>query len=188
MPNDPLDKLDRLLAAEEAFTQKHNDTRSAKWLKKARTDLSEHIREVVRSGDLPLIVATERVIIQGDHDRYANSTAMTNSLKTALNEIDVIERHIGIVDDPAQYRMVDQAYRLPRNRKGGLPLDEARQALASHYARLTNMDKARLDDDEKEIVAARKTAIFSAGKLYAERQAKTLGVPLVQGKTRERSG
>jgi hypothetical protein len=29
MPNDPLDKLDRLLAAEEAFTQKHNDTRSA---------------------------------------------------------------------------------------------------------------------------------------------------------------
>ncbi|MCW5222207.1 hypothetical protein D5041_00935 [Verminephrobacter aporrectodeae subsp. tuberculatae] len=109
---------------------------------------------------------------------------MTNSLKAAIGELSVAERHIGIVDDPQKYRAVDQAHSLPRNRKGGLPLDEARQALASHYTRLNNLDKARLVDDEKKVIDARKTAVFEAVKLYTARQAKTLGVDLAQGKKR----
>ncbi|GHU38632.1 hypothetical protein AGMMS50256_38070 [Betaproteobacteria bacterium] len=36
--------------------------------------------------------------------------------------------------------------------------------------------KSRLSDDEKAIIEARKHNIFQAGKLYALRQAKTLGV------------
>jgi hypothetical protein len=35
------------------------------------------------------------------------------------------------------------------------------------------MDKARLSKAEKEIIDARKKNIHQAGKLYAERQAKT---------------
>ncbi|PKP67748.1 MAG: hypothetical protein CVT83_07890 [Alphaproteobacteria bacterium HGW-Alphaproteobacteria-5] len=109
---------------------------------------------------------------------------MTSSLTTAINEIAVIERHIGIVDDRDRYRTVDQAHSLPKNRKGGLPLDEARQALASHYTRLTNMDKSRCDDAEKKIIEARKSAIWEAGKLYAARQATSLGIDPSQGKKR----
>jgi len=127
-------------------------------------------------GDLPLIVATEKTIIEGDLERYANSPMMVSSLRTALIEIAAIEKHIAIVDDPARYQAVNEAHSLPRNRRGDLPYDEARQALASHDARLNNMDKARSEDDEKQFIAARRAAFKEAGKLYALRQARTLGI------------
>ena len=179
-----LEKLSHLLASEEEFTEKLKNTRAAKQLDGARTELFEHVREVVRSGDLSLIVATEKSIVKGDLTRYANSQPMTGSLQTALNELATIERHIGIVDDQSKYQAIDQAYSYPKNRKAGLPNDEARQGLASHFARLNNMDKSRLGDDEKKVIDARKSAIFTAGKLYADRQAKTLGVDLTQDKKR----
>lgn len=181
---DPLEDLKRLLVVEADFTDALKNTRAARRLESARVGLLEHVRDIGRSGDLSLIVATERAIVEGDLTRYANSQSMTSSLKTALNEIAAIERHISIVDDPAKYRAVDQAHSLPKNRKGVLPLDEARQALASHYTRLNNLDKSRLGDDEKKVIDARKSAVFAAGKLYTERQAKTLGVELAPGKKR----
>lgn len=176
------DNLQRLLVAEAEYGEALKETRAAKRLHSSRNDLLQHLREVGRGGDLFQIVATERAIVEGDLTRYANSQAMANSLKTALNEIAAIERQLGIVDDQARYRAVDQAHSLPKNRRGGLPFDEARQALASHYARLNNMDKSRLGDDEKKIIDARKSVIFAAGKLYTERQAMTLGVELADAK------
>ncbi|WP_265283628.1 hypothetical protein [Verminephrobacter aporrectodeae] len=184
MKNDALEALDQLLAAEEDFFRRPPSVEAARSLQGTRHEMQGHIRAIGRSGDLPLIVTAERMIVDGDLVRYANSVAMTNSLKAAIGELSVAERHIGIVDDPQKYRAVDQAHSLPRNRKGGLPLDEARQALASHYTRLNNLDKARLVDDEKKVIDARKTAVFEAVKLYTARQAKTLGVDLAQGKKR----
>jgi len=186
MKTNPLENLDRILSREGGYTQEHSAAPTARKLQAVRAELLEQIREVGRSGDLSLIIATEHAIVEGDLTRYANSQSMTSSLKTALNEIDVIKRHIGIVDDPEKYKEVDQAYSLPRNRKGGLPFDEARQALASHYTRLNNMDKSRSDDDEKKIIDARKSAVFAAGKLYAERQAKSLGIDISKSKRQGR--
>ena len=60
--------------------------------------------------------------------------------------------------------------------RGDLPFDEARQALAGHVARLNNMDKSRLDDDEKKIIDARRAAVSSAIKLYMTLQAQALGI------------
>jgi len=177
-----LKKLNVLLTIEEEFVETLKNTKAAKQLRGARNDLFEHIREAARSGDLSLIVSTERAIIEGDLKRYANSPAMVGSLNAALNEISAIELHIGIVDDKSKYQLVDQAHSLPKNRKKDLPYDEARQALASHYARLNNMDKSRHSDEEKAVIEARKSAVSAAGKLYAERQAKTLGVALAKGR------
>ncbi|WP_072282003.1 hypothetical protein [Rappaport israeli] len=61
-------------------------------------------------------------------------------------------------------------------------MDEARQSFKSHFARLVNMDKSRLDDDEKKIIDARKSMISTAQKLYMARQANTLGVDIGQNK------
>lgn len=46
--------------------------------------------------------------------------------------------------------------------------------MRSHHARLNNMDKARLGDVEKQLIDARKSNIFQAGKLYRERQVRAL--------------
>ena len=59
-------------------------------------------------------------------------------------------------------------------------MDEARQAFGSHRARLGNYLKYRLEDTEKQVIQARRTALSSAEKDYIERQAKTLGVELVE--------
>jgi len=48
--------------------------------------------------------------------------------------------------------------------------------VASHHARLANLDKSRLDEDEKHIVDARKAAMDVAQKLYIAQQMDALGV------------
>jgi len=176
MQKDLLEQLDRLLSEEEIAVETLRKTKAAHRLADIRQQLLTTIRETARSADSSLIVAVEKSIIEGDLARYANSVSMTRSLSVALNEIAAIERHLEIVDDPARYQPVDQAHRLPKNRRANLPLDEARQALASHQARLDNLDKSRLDDDEKQLVEARKSAVQATGRLYIERQARTLGV------------
>jgi len=176
MQKDLLERLDRMLSEEEIAVETLRKTKAAHRLADIRQQLLAIIREATGSTDHPLIVAVEKAIVEGDLARYANSASMSKSLNVALNEIAAIERHLDIVDDPIRYQPVDQAHRLPKNRRANLPLDEARQALASHQARLDNLDKSRLDDDEKQLVEARKSALQAAGRLYIERQAKALGV------------
>lgn len=161
MNNDLVYRLNHVLTAEEILVAEVNKTTEMQRLRSARKELLAIIRAVARSGELEWMVATEKTIVEGDLSRYANSKAMTNSLKAALTDIASIEKHLVMIADQSQYRIVDAAHGRPRNRKNDLPFDEARQALASHHARLTNIDKSRLDDDEKAIVDARKSAIHA---------------------------
>ncbi|GHU01803.1 hypothetical protein FACS1894154_11760 [Betaproteobacteria bacterium] len=176
MTTDRFVNLHRLLAQEELFAAAVASTPETATLNINRVDLLKHVREIGKSNDLAFIVASEKIIVRGDLERYANSPAMVASLKKALAELETVERHLPLVDDPSQYRLVDATHRFPKNRKGGLPWDEARQALGSHYTRLDNLDKSRLSDDEKAIIDARKSNILNAGKRYAQRQAKILGI------------
>jgi len=171
-----IDALGRLLTRERELTNEVKQTRSAKRLAKLRVKLLQHLQNVVKGKNLALMIATERMIVQDDLDYYANSKSMTGSLKTALNELSVIEMHLNLVNNQAQYRIVNQAHTLPKNRKLGLPHDEACQAFASHHARLDNLDKSRLDEPEKELIDARKAVILHAAQLYRQRQADTLGI------------
>ena len=166
--------FNRLLSVERYAVSSVRATREGQNLETSQRNLLKSLRELGKSGNLPLIVAVEKTIVEAERAYYANSRAMDASLKTALQELDVVQKHIGIVDDPVRYKAVDEVYSLPRSRKGGLPNDEARQALRSHHARLNNMDKARLGDVEKQLIDARKSNIFQAGKLYRERQVRVL--------------
>jgi hypothetical protein len=166
--------FNRLLSVERYAVSSVRATREGQNLETSQRNLLKSLRELGKSGNLPLIIAVEKTIIEAERAYYANSRAMDASLKTALQELDVVQKHIGIVDDPVRYKAVDEVYSLPRSRKGGLPNDEARQALRSHHARLNNMDKARLGDVEKQLIDARKSNIFQAGKLYRERQVRVL--------------
>jgi hypothetical protein len=180
MMNKSLYQLANILALEAGWSKALASAANAKNLQKERTNLLGHMREVGRGGDLVLMVATEKAIVDGDLEHYANSKGMVSSLNAALAELVAVEKLLSIVDDKAKYSLIDQGYSLPKNREKGLPLDEARQAFKSHYARLNNLDRARLSEDEKKIIDARKSNMLQAGRLYAERQAKTLGVTLGQ--------
>lgn len=166
----------RLLTSERYSVSALQASKEAKGLERAQKNLLKRLRELGKSGDLSMIIEVEKIVVDTERAYYANSKAMNSSLKAALQELSVIEEHIGKVGDAARYRALDDDHRLPRNRKGGLPNDEARQALRSHYTRLNNMDKARLGDVEKQIIDARKSNIFQAEKLYKDRQAKVLGL------------
>ena len=168
--------FNRLLFAEQYAVRSMREGREAKDLETAQQRLLKSLRELGKSGDLTQIVAVEKTLVRAERAYYSNSKAMEGSLKTALKELDAVERHIGIVDDPARYKAVDEAHSLPRNRRGDLPYDEARQALRSQYARLNNMDKARLSDTEKQVIDARKSNILQAERLYKERQVMALGL------------
>jgi hypothetical protein len=173
-----LSTLVQLLGNEAGWIKEHAKTQTARRLNKTHDDLLNQIRKIGKSADLSLMVAAEKTVVQNDLSHHANSKSksMVSSLKAALSELDATQKLLAIVDDKRKYAPVNESYSLSRNREKGLPLDEARQAFKSHYARLNNMDKSCLSDDEKKNIDARKTNMFNAGKLYAQRQAKTLDV------------
>lgn len=178
MRSDNVDKTAWFLALEASGIKELAETSAASSLRKIRNKFLLYLRDAGQSRDLSAIVAIEKAIVRGDLERYANSTSMISSLKNALLELEAIRNLLKIVDDKRLYAHVDRAYSLPKNREKDLPKDEAYNAFKSHYARLNNLDKSRLNDEEKEIVDARKGNIRNAGKLYAQRQALTLGVEL----------
>ncbi|QEG79313.1 hypothetical protein D1093_09850 (plasmid) [Bartonella kosoyi] len=106
---------------------------------------------------------------------------MISSLKTALTEMDVVKKHVVLVSDPIQYKVINEAYSLSKNRKGGLPYDEARQAMASHYTRLGNLDKARLTSVEKSIIDVRRDNMKVMRKIYEKMQAKAIDLSRDKG-------
>ncbi|MDR1647797.1 MAG: hypothetical protein LBR88_07170 [Zoogloeaceae bacterium] len=176
MSKDSLLRLARILTREAGWFKAQLATNATRNLQKTRDGLLRHVHEVGKRSAPELIVATEKAIVESDLEHYANSKGMVSSLNAALAELTAIEKLLAIVDDEHEYKRIDQAYILPKNREKGLPLDEARQAFKSHYARLSNLDKARLSEDEKAIIEARRDNMREAGKIYARRQARTLGV------------
>jgi hypothetical protein len=177
MTEDLLVKVQNLLVLEGGLIETLANSEEAKDLSTLRGSLLARIREVGKRGDLPQIVATEKAIIEDELKNHANSKSMVASLNAALAELTAIESLLAIVDDRHEYSRIDQAHLLPKNREKGLPLDEARQAFRSHHARLGNLEKARLSSDEKAIIEARKDNMLIANRHYAQRQARTLGIP-----------
>ena len=124
----------------------------------------------------------EKDFIQNDLARYARSDdkEMIGSLNASLLGVEAIKQQLELVDDPQKYQAIDRGHALPKNRKQGLPLDEARQSFTSHRARLGNYVKYRLEETEKQFVRERGKALSIAEKDYIARQAKTLGVEFPQ--------
>jgi hypothetical protein len=149
---------------------------AADLLTETRLAICDGLREIGKSGDIALILETEKTILTNDLVLYANSAAMKGSLKAGLDELTAAQALLPKVADPDLYKAVDETLSLPKNRVGGVPRDQARQFFRSHDSRLVNMDKSRLDDVEKSIIDERKRNIRSAEKIYVEAQKKALGI------------
>ena len=176
------EERDRLLMFESLAVERHREVSSAAKLVDTRKALIAHIKEIASSGKGELIVAMERDFVANDLDRYAEADdkEMTGSLNAALQGFAAIERKHRIVDSLEEYQRVNEEFSFPKNRKQGLPLDEARQAFGSHRVRLSNYVKYRLEETEKQLIRERRKALSIAEKDYIARQAKTLGVELTE--------
>ena len=186
---------ERLLTVEAVAIRRHAQAFSAKKLVDTRKALIAHVKEIAASGKGEWIIAMERGFLANDLGRYARADdkEMIGSLNAALLGIAAIERKHRIVDNKEQYQRVNEEFSFPKNRKQGLPLDEARQSFSSHRARLGNYVKYRLEETEKQLVRERGKALSIAEQDYIARQAKTLGVALpenskpIQTKTGKRA-
>jgi len=168
--------LDQKLVREERRVLKLRATYEARELSQTRQELITVYRELFQSGDLVLTIRAEKMILEGDQLRYSNSPAMTSSLKAGITELNAVLAHTALVADPANYHLIARGHSLPKRRdERGRPLDEAREALNSHITRLSNLDRSRLDEDEKEFIESRKAAMRHARDLYIALQEKALG-------------
>ena len=176
------DQRQRLLGRESVAVDEHREAPSAAKLVDARKALIAYVREIAASGKAEAIIEMEKDFIQNDLEHYARADdkEMIGSLNAALLGVAAIKQQLEIVDDPQKYQAIDRGHALPKNRKQGLPLDEARQSFSSHRARLGNYVKYRLEETEKQLVRERKKALGIADKDYIARQARTLGVELPQ--------
>ena len=178
------EERDRLLGLEAVAVERHREAPSAAKLVDTRKDLIAHVKEIAASGNAEAIIEMEKDFIQNDLERYAKADdkEMTGSLNASLLGVAAIKQQLELVDDPQKYQAIDRGYALPKNRKQGLPLDEARQSFASHRARLGNYVKYRLEEAEKQLVRERIKALGIAEQDYIARQARTLGVALPQSR------
>ena len=170
----------RLLGLEAVAVERHREAPSAAALVDRRKVLIAHVKEIAASGNAEAIIEMEKDFIQNDLEHYtrADDKEMIGSLNAALLGVAAIKQQLEMVDDPRKYQAIDRGHALPKNRKQGLPLDEARQSFTSHRARLGNYVKYRLEETEKQFVRERRKALSIAEQDYIRRQAKTLGVEL----------
>nr|WP_275065421.1 hypothetical protein [Bartonella sp. AU15XJBT] len=153
-----------------------NNTLVAKKLHDVRSDLYNYLCNIRQSGDILLLTSSERSLIENDFIQYGNSKAMIKSFKNALAYINVIEKHIALVGDPAQYQFINETHSLPKNRKDGLPYDEGRKAMVWHYKWLEDTGLCFSTSIELSINEARKDNMKVIQKLYEQMQAKAIGV------------
>ena len=174
------DKRQRLLIRESVAVDEHRAVPSAEKLVDSRKILIAHVKEIAANGNAEAIIKMEKDFIQNDLERYAKADdrEMTGSLNASLLSVAAIKQQLEIVDDPHKYQAIDRGHALPKNRKQGLPLDEARQSFSSHRTRLSNYVNYRLEETEKQLVRERRKALGIAEKDYIARQARTLGLEL----------
>ena len=147
--------------------QKHKDVRER------QRDL---FRDVGKEGTINDILSAEKSLLAFELAHYANSKSMKGSIKDALNDLVITEMLIKTVQDTVAYKAIDDAHTRQKNRIGDLPRDEARQFFKSHWTRLLNQDKARLDLIDKKIIDARRANIRTAEKQYIALQQIALGI------------
>jgi len=168
-------ELGDLLSGELFLYRALRKTKPSQRLAEQRRDLADVLRQVARSRDLALIISIETALLKGDLENYANSKAMHKSLTAALNEMQAVALHLRLVADTEKYRFVNEMHNIAKTRQGDMPLDDARLALAAHRTRLENLDKSRLDEEEKELLEIRKDYMHESIGLYIELQEQALG-------------
>jgi len=174
------------MAAEQATHAAMERSPTVGTYRAAQETLMNTVKAIGRDGDLPTILTAEKSILTNELRFYGNSAGHKSSLKAALQDLVQAEKHLSIVADKDRYASHNELFQRPKNRRGGLPYDEARQFFSAHNTRLLNQDRARMSETEKRTVKARRANIRKAEQAYIALQQKALGLENDKDKTRDR--
>lgn len=171
-----IDKLEFALASEFEYVRDLGAPGAVQRHKDVRARQCDLFRDLGKNGTISDIISAEKSLLAFELAYYANSKAMKGSLDSSLHELSACERMLRKVQQPNIYKDVNDDHSLPRNRVGGLPRDEARQFFKSHWTRLLNQDKGRLDRLDKDIIDVRRANMRTAEKQYIAMQQIALGI------------
>ena len=161
LPDNPLldDVFRRLFAEQVVYLDVMEKEGSIKSLHAVQDKLIQALQKVGASGELETILRGEQLILKNEREHYASKHLMKASLDSALLEMEVTLELVNTVQSPEAYRSIADGHKLPKNRIGNLPKDEARQFFKSHRSRLENSEKYRTMGLEEELTEVRKTTL-----------------------------
>ncbi len=132
------------------------------------------LKKICKTGDVSIILTTEKMILKNDMEYYANSPEMKSSLKTGLVDLEIAQKAVEIVQDHNLYQTVKETMSR-KDMAQGLPLDGFRKFERSHQTRLGNLLKTSLLSQEKSLILQRKINLKRARENYISMQRKALG-------------
>ena len=100
-----------------------------------------------------------------EREHLGEAPAKISSLDKAIEELDAAFVMLTQVRDPDFYRELNESFSLDKNRRKGYPYDQARQFFDSHRTRLGNIERGRMEDGERDILAARESNLKVAKSL-----------------------
>ena len=118
----------------------------------------------------------EKGQLQIELKKFANDPAHQSSLKAGIQQMTIIEYFLDLVRDHKAYQIIDKSCMLETSRRDGLPDDDARKAIRSHKTRLANINRTRMDDDERKVLKQRQKNMDLIEKIYIDLQKKALGI------------
>ena len=136
-----------------------------------------HLLPVVQTAgeqDLDTILKVEWTFLTQEHEYLGEVPIRTSSLGNAIEELDTTLEMLIYVRDKSTYQQLDRYFSLEKNRKNNLPYDQARQFFESHKTRLSNIERASMDEDARDLLAAREANLEKAKLLYMELQQRAL--------------
>ena len=157
------------------------NTSDGELLEIAYAEQLEAFQEVGKRRDIDCILAGEKIFLQVELYKFADSPSMKSSLKEGLNDIKIIDTLLLKVRNPDEYKSIDDAHIRAKSRRNGLPDDDARKSFRSHATRLINLDRGRMDKTERSILDQRRKNIMIAEKAYIALQEAALGKAETKG-------
>lgn len=155
--------------------------------KTATQNIASHLIKIRKTNDPALILKAERLILTDELEYRSNDPIQVSSLQASIESLDATIKLFEKVRDPQAYKSVDEEHSTRKRRSGGLPLDQAREFFLGHNARLMNLKKATLTEEDKNLLDIRRENIRTVAKTYVQEQKKTLGLSIKETKSQSLS-
>ena len=172
-----IDRLNRSFVTEVLILDDVAKSPSGKDLEQIQAERLRDLRAIRDSGDIRAIIRFEKAYLEAELRNLAGNQTHENSLREGIIQMSVIDAKIDHVQDHEAYQLTNERdFQLERNRRGGLPKDEACQSLNSHILRLRNTDRTRMEAGERKLLKERQMNMNRANEIYTGLQREALGL------------